>query len=391
MLSAAALLVAVLPSCLPGHRVPDALATAPLLHAGAPAAGGFNLPSVGDIPIAEPAVRFDDIALDTTTNRIVLAHVDANSIDVVDLGTNVVAVRPGFPRVHGVAAVDRLGRIYASTTGHGDLLVVDGRTLGVLAHVNDVGYPGSLAWAPNPRRILVVDESRDAVLAIDVLANTVVARIPLGGRAGRIAYDPVSACVLVTLPGANALAVVDPETDSVAARIPLPGITSPHGLAVDAARRLAFVTGPGASARLAVLDLTTMRVMSTIAVGRGPDMIAVDPAWGRVYVGTESGAVSVFTETSGGAAIGGAPGPAGATAGGAATGAAGAAAPGPAGAAGGAPGSAPGEIALVHDGDVFIPHAHVLAVDPRSHRLYLPLEEVGGRPVLRIAAPRAPE
>jgi DNA-binding beta-propeller fold protein YncE len=371
MLSVAALLVAALPSCLPGHHAPDAPAAAPLLHASStPAAGGFNLPSVGDIPIAEPAVRFDDIALDTTTNRIVLAHVDANSLDVVDLGTNSVAVRPGFPRVHGVAAVDRLDRIYASTTGHGELLVVDGRTLGLLARVSDVGYPGSLAWAPNPRRILVVDESRDAVLAIDVLANTVVARIPLGGRAGRITYDPVSACVLVTLPGANALAVVDPETDSIAARIALPGITSPHAVAVDAARRLAFVTGPGASARLAVLDLTTMRVTSTIAVGRGPDMIAVDPAWGRVYVGSESGAVSVFTETSGGAATG------------TATGASG---------AGGAVGSAAGEVALVHDGDVFLPHAHVLAVDPRSHRLYLPLEEVGGHPVLRIAAPRAPE
>jgi len=33
------------------------------------------------------------------------------------------------------------------------------------------------------------------------------------------------------------------------------------------------------------------------------------------------------------------------------------------------------------------PHAHTVAVDPRSHRVYLPLENVGGKPVLRILAP----
>ena len=38
-------------------------------------------------------------------------------------------------------------------------------------------------------------------------------------------------------------------------------------------------------------------------------------------------------------------------------------------------------------GDVRIPHAHTVSVDPRSHRVYLPLENVGGRPVLRVLEP----
>jgi hypothetical protein len=29
--------------------------------------------------------------------------------------------------------------------------------------------------------------------------------------------------------------------------------------------------------------------------------------------------------------------------------------------------------------------AHAIAVDPRTHRLYLPLEDVDGKPVLRVA------
>jgi hypothetical protein len=34
--------------------------------------------------------------------------------------------------------------------------------------------------------------------------------------------------------------------------------------------------------------------------------------------------------------------------------------------------------------DVRASHAHTVSVDPRTHRVYLPLENIGGRPVLRI-------
>ena len=33
------------------------------------------------------------------------------------------------------------------------------------------------------------------------------------------------------------------------------------------------------------------------------------------------------------------------------------------------------------------PHAHSVAVDPRTHLVYLPLENVDGKPVLRILTP----
>ena len=39
-------------------------------------------------------------------------------------------------------------------------------------------------------------------------------------------------------------------------------------------------------------------------------------------------------------------------------------------------------------GEVRAPHAHTVSVDPRTHLVYLPLENVNGRPVLRIFEPR---
>ena len=42
---------------------------------------------------------------------------------------------------------------------------------------------------------------------------------------------------------------------------------------------------------------------------------------------------------------------------------------------------------LVSEGMVFMPHAHTVSVDSQTHLVYFPLQNVDGRPVLRIMAP----
>jgi hypothetical protein len=71
--------------------------------------------------------------------------------------------------------------------------------------------------------------------------------------------------------------------------------------------------------------------------------------WGRLYVSAESGTVSVFTEhvTASG-------------------------------------------VTLHHDGDVQMPHAHTVSADPRTHLVYFPLENMNGKPILRIMAGEPP-
>ncbi|HWZ58491.1 MAG TPA: hypothetical protein VNW46_05885, partial [Gemmatimonadaceae bacterium] len=238
ILPAAAALLAGFPSCLPGHR---AFAVPQAAHLSAPAPTGLSLRSVGDIPLPGPAVRFEGMSLDTATDRLFLAHMDANQLIAVDVRTRTVAgTIDGVQRVSGVLASPELERVYAGATGHGEIIVVDARTLAVLARTSDVGYPIAVTYAPNPRRLFVADGQGSGVVVLDVFTNQILTRIPLGGSVAGAAYDPVSACVLIAV-GAE-LAVIDPETDSVAARIALPGVIGAHAIALDPARRLAFVS-----------------------------------------------------------------------------------------------------------------------------------------------------
>jgi DNA-binding beta-propeller fold protein YncE len=92
------------------------------------------------------------------------------------------------------------------------------------------------------------------------------------------------------------------------------------------------------NATLQLLDLRTMRVIAQHKVGVGPDVLAWDPAWRRLYVASEGGVLSAFWRGQ----------------------------------------------TLESIGEIKASHAHTVAVDPRTHRLYLPLENVAGRPLLRI-------
>ena len=105
--------------------------------------------------------------------------------------------------------------------------------------------------------------------------------------------------------------------------------------------RLAFVAGEDNS-KLAVVDLTNMRVLATYPVGKDPDVLSFDAGLKRLYVSAESGNVTVFRENG---------------------------------------------KTLITEGAFSMPHAHTVCVDPETHLVYFPLQNIDGHPVLRIMAP----
>jgi DNA-binding beta-propeller fold protein YncE len=303
------------------------------------------LHTVTDIPMPGPAVRFDYQTIDTAANRLYIAHMNAGQLVVFDISTRkVIANLDGFARVHGVWAVPELGggRVYASVTGHHEVAVVDAASLTVLARVKGIDYPDGIAYAPDVKRLFVSDEHGKADGVIDATTNAFLRSVPLGGEAGNTVYDPTAKRILVGVHELNEVVSLDPATLAITGRYPMTGLEHPHGIILDPTHHIAFVAGEE-NARLAVVDLGTMRVLAIYPVGQDPDVLAFDPVWGRLYVSAESGRVSVFSEQV-----------------------------------------SPTSVTLHHDGDLEIPHAHTVSVDPRTHLVYFPLENIDGKPILRI-------
>jgi DNA-binding beta-propeller fold protein YncE len=301
-----------------------------------------GLKLVREVPLPGPANRFDYQSVDPASGRIYMNHMNAGRTIVFDANSErVIAEIMDLPVATGVWAVPSHHQVYVSAAGAHQVAIIDDRTLKVISRVGGIRFPDGIAYAREADKVFVSDESGGADVVIDPNTSKKRSTIDLGGEAGNSHYDSVSHCILVAVQTRNQLVAIDPVGERIVQRYDLPGSDHPHGFTLDEDGRLAFISCEGNSMVLAV-DLRTMKVIQTLKVPDDPDVLAWDPSWQRLYVGAESGILSAYWLDG-------------------------------------------RRLRLI--GDVRAPHAHTVSVDPRTHLVYLPLENVNGRPVLRIFEP----
>jgi DNA-binding beta-propeller fold protein YncE len=307
-----------------------------------PPAPGLRI--VATIPLPGPTNRFDYQSFDDARHRLYINHMNAGHLLAIDVDSQRVTHDVGnLPRATGVWAVPAHHEVYVAAAGAHAVVVLDDRTLDEVARVDGIRFPDGIAYASGADKVFVSDESGRADVVIDAVTHRKRSTIDLGGEAGNTHYDSVSRCILVAVQTRNELVAIDPVGERIVARYRLPGFDHPHGFTLDEVSRLAFVTNEG-SGEMQVVDLRTMRVLATHRVGDDPDVLAWDPVWRRLYVAAESGVVSSFWLDG---------------------------------------------TTLHLLGEYRAPSAHSVSVDPRTHRIYVPLENVGGHPALRILEPNA--
>lgn len=310
-------------------------------------AGGQELPLrlVANVALPGPSNRFDYTSLDPTASRLYIAHMNAGQLLVFDIRKRRVVQTIAAPGVHGVIAVPQLHRVYASATDVRQLFTIDSRTGRVLRRASAGAYPDGLVYDPVERHVFVSDESGGIEAVFDAAGHR-IATVQLGGDAGNVQYDPGSGKILADVQTLDQVVVIDPRSNRVVRHVALPGCDHPHGLLVDAPRRLAFVACDG-NARLLTLDLASMKVTGRMQVGSSPDVLAFDTSLKRLYVSSEVGDVTVAAERG-------------------------------------------RKLTKLGQGRL-APDAHTVAVDSATHLVYFPLQSgSAGRPELRIMAPTAP-
>ena len=301
-----------------------------------------DLRLVTELPLPGPANRFDYQSFDPIAHKLYMNHMNAGETLVFSTDSGRITGRiPAVPRATGVLAIPSRHMVYISAAGAHEVAGVDDRTLKVVQRIGGIQFPDGIAYDENTGRLFVSDESGSADVVIDVATGRKLATIALGGEAGNTHYDSVSHCVLVAVQTRNQLVAIDPLSEKIVGRYDLPGSEHPHGFAIDEPGRLLFMSCEG-NAKLLVLDLTTMSVIGTHDVGDGPDVLTWDAAWHRLYVASEGGVLSAFWADG---------------------------------------------TTLRPAGEYRAPHAHTVGLDSRTHRLYLPLQDIGGHPLLRVLAP----
>jgi len=306
-------------------------------------ASGFPLRVVRDVRLPGGATRLDYQDLDSATHRLYIAHLGDSTVHVLDTSTlDVVATIDGLDDVHGLRLAPDLGRLYASATGSNEVATIDTGTNQVIARASTDEFPDGIAYDPDTAKVYVSSAHGRAETVVDGRTGQLLGSIDLGGGAGNSVYDPNTKHVLVNVQDRGHIAVIDPATDAIVDTIDTPSCEANHGLYVDSDHQLGFVACEG-NATLLTIDLRTGDLVDARGVGDTPDVLAYDCGLGRLYVASESGTVTILDERDGELRSAG----------------------------------------QAHVAD----NAHTIAVDPVTHRVFLPLQDVDGHPVVRVMEP----
>jgi DNA-binding beta-propeller fold protein YncE len=276
-------------------RIAAAAAAFLALSTAAQAAGsGYHV--LDKVP--GPDGRWDYVRVDTAHNRVLLTH--GANVMAVDLATKAVSSFDQGAILHDAMPVNGGAEVLVTHGGTAQAVFIDAKTNAVVATLDTGKGPDAAAFDAKTGLVLVMDHAGGQITLIDPKAHKVVGTIEVGGDLEAAATDGTGRA-FVNVENKNEIAVVDLVAKTVVAHWALAGCDGPTGIAYDAADKRLMSACDGATV---VVDARSVKVVQTLATGKGADGIAFDPKQRLAFVPAgRAGTLAVIAFTGGKGAI----------------------------------------------------------------------------------------
>ena len=198
---------------------------------------------------------------------------------------------PNTTGVHGVALAPELSRGFASNGRAGSITIFDLKTLATIEEVKIEGQnPDAILYDPPTKRVFAFNGRSADATVLDAASGKVAGTIPLGGNPAFATTD-LDGHVFVNLEDKSEVLALDPKKLSVEHRWPLAPCEEPSGMAIDRAHKRLFV---GCSNKtMAMMDATSGKLLATAPIGGGVDANGFDPGTGLAFSSNGEGTLTV--------------------------------------------------------------------------------------------------
>ena len=198
---------------------------------------------------------------------------------------------PNTTGVHGVALAPELSRGFASNGRAGSITIFDLKTLATIEEVKIEGQnPDAILYDPPTKRVFAFNGRSADATVLDAASGKVAGTIPLGGKP-EFATTDLDGHVFVNLEDKSEVLALDPKKLSVEHRWPLAPCEEPSGMAIDRAHKRLFV---GCSNKaMAMMDATSGKLLATAPIGGGVDANGFDPGTGLAFSSNGEGTLTV--------------------------------------------------------------------------------------------------
>jgi YVTN family beta-propeller protein len=179
-----------------------------------------------------------------------------------------VAEIPGLHGIHCVVFSSDGIHGYITDGGANQVAVFNRKTEKIVARIPVGNHPDGEVFEPVTKTVWAFDGGSHDATVIDTKTNKVIATIPLPGRPEFPVADG-RGHVFDNIESTSQLARLDAKTLKLTATWPLAPCDGPSGLSIDPAHRRLFSVCDNQT--MAVVDADTGRVVTTLAIGTGPD------------------------------------------------------------------------------------------------------------------------
>lgn len=263
------------------------------------ASGQTPLTLVGTIALPSVEGRIDHLAVDTATQRLYVAALGNNTIEVIDLKSNRhIKSVPGFREPQGIAVISD-GQLVAVANGRGEgVQFVDGRDYHPTKAVRLGEDSDNVRYDPAAKR-LFVGFGGGALAAVGLADGRVLGEAKLPGHPESFQLERSGSRVFVNVPTADQIAVVDRAAMTVIATWPTVGAKANFPMALDEVSHRLFI-GCRRPAKVLVYDTTTGKASGSFDIVGDTDDLFYDAARKRLYVSGGDGFIDVLRVAEGG-------------------------------------------------------------------------------------------
>jgi len=235
---------------------------------------------------------WDYVALDTAGHRLFIAR--QNRVMVVDQESGrLLAEIPGLDRAHGIAFAYQAGHGFATSGRDSAVTMFDLKTLKVLGHTTVAPDDDAILFDPTSRHVFTFNGDAHSASVLDPASGARVGTIDLG-TGPEFGVSAGDGSLYVNLEDAGAVAQLDAAALRVTRRWSLAPCESPSGLAIDRAHHRLFSVCRNKV--MAISDATAGKLITTLPIGGGVDAAAFDPGTGLAFASNGDGTLTVVHE-----------------------------------------------------------------------------------------------
>ncbi len=300
----------------------------------APPAESYSI--VKKIPIPGQG-SWDYLTVDEGGRRLYVSH--GTQVEVIDVDSGaIVGSIPKTLGVHGIAIAPELGRGFVSNGQSSTVTIFDLKTLKPIADVPTGQKPDAIIFDPASSRVFAFNGGSNSATAIDAASGKVAGTIDLGGGPEFAAADG-NGYVYNNLEDESLVLKIDSRKLAVEQRWPTAPCKSPSSMAMDRANRRLFI---GCRSKvMTVMNADNGQVITTLPIGDHVDATAFDPETKLIFNSNGEGTITVIRQDT------------------------------------------PDKYSVVETVKT-LPRAKTMALDPKTHRLFLSTAEAGQFEVLVV-------